>query len=153
MGQGCMEKKFQVITIINSITIIILVIFISISTNNIEKETNTINSQTNEIQTINMENHEVQTTKSENNEIQTMETSNYNNQLILKEALLNYDKSKCEEISNINIKKHCINEVQFNVISSEVISKNDVSICEKLISNDLIFRCNENYEKFQEVNN
>ncbi|MCA9460237.1 MAG: hypothetical protein KC550_06840, partial [Nanoarchaeota archaeon] len=137
----------------NSITIIILVIFISISTNNIEKETNTINSQTNEIQTINMENHEVQTTKSENNEIQTMETSNYNNQLILKEALLNYDKSKCEEISNINIKKHCINEVQFNVISSEVISKNDVSICEKLISNDLIFRCNENYEKFQEVNN
>lgn len=148
-----MEKKFQVITIINSITIIILVIFISISTNNIEKETNTINSQTNEIQTINMENHEVQTTKSENNEIQTMETSNYNNQLILKEALLNYDKSKCEEISNINIKKHCINEVQFNVISSEVISKNDVSICEKLISNDLIFRCNENYEKFQEVNN
>jgi len=72
---------------------------------------------------------------------------------LFEKALVTFDKTKCDEIENIVVKTDCQTKVKYNLISSLVISENNISHCEKLEKFDLITNCKNNYLKYMETQN
>lgn len=76
-----------------------------------------------------------------------------NQQDLFEEIVNSKDSVKCNELFDKELKKICINNINFNIVSSIAVESKNINICNNLIKTDLIFQCQYIYNNSKEVLN